>query len=79
MTPIEIIFEFVPSNGFGGRGWRDRTLTRTELLLSIDGDHTEPSLYRWIECYATHAPRYAASLQHPWGHQSERTQGDDLS
>jgi hypothetical protein len=51
----------------------------TGLLLSTDGDHTELSLCHHTERYATLAPQYAASLQHPWGQKSERTLGDDLS
>jgi hypothetical protein len=56
-----------------------QTPTKIGLLLSTNGDHTELSPYRHTERCATPAPQYAANLQHPWGQQSERTLGDDLS
>jgi hypothetical protein len=76
----EIISEFLSSDGVGvGVGGEVGLPTKTGLLLSTVGDHTELSPCRCTERCATPAPRYAANLQHPWGQQSDRTLGDDLS
>jgi hypothetical protein len=80
MVLAEYVSEFLLGDSVGGwHGWRDRTPTKTVLLLSTDEDHTELSPCRRIERCATPAPRCAANLQHPWGQKSERTLGDDLS
>jgi hypothetical protein len=80
MILTKIVSKFLPSDGVGGwHGWRGRTPTKIELLLSTNGDHTELSPYRHTERCATPAPRRVANLKNPWGQQSERTLGDDLS
>jgi hypothetical protein len=79
MVLTEAIPEFFPGDGVGVGMSGEITPTKTGLLLSTDGDHTELSPYRHTERYATSAPLCAASLQHPWGQKSERTLGDDLS
>jgi hypothetical protein len=49
------------------------------LLPLIGRDHIEPFLCNRIGWCAAPAPWCAVNPRHPWGQQSERTHGDDLS
>jgi hypothetical protein len=79
MILAEIISEFLLSDGvrvgMGGEvGLPPRLSCSSQQMGTIQN-----SLCHHTERCATPAPWYAANLQHPWGQQSERTLGDDLS